>query len=218
MYNYLFKFILIGDMACGKSSICGQFVSGTFNYDMQSTIGVDFSSKTVNACGYKIKLQIWDLAGNKKFEPIVNSYYKNTAGVIIVYDITSRESFNNLTQWIKNTENLCNDGAVITLVGNKNDLISQRKVTFEEGFEFAKKNNCLFFETSARNGTGINDIFEKTAELVHLKLLNDIVRPDGTIGIKVNNFIGIESLSIPIPRATHTQLKNNWDCQSCKII
>ena len=205
-------------MGCGKSSICSQFISKTFNYDIQSTVGVDFASKMINICKYQIKLQIWDLAGNKTFETIANSYYKNTAGVMIIYDITSRDSFDNLSYWIKNTEKLCHDGVVITLVGNKNDLSTQRKVSFEEGSNFAKKNNCLFFETSARNGSGINDIFEKTAELIHLKLLNSIIMPNGVNGIKINNYHGVDDPSASSSRITTTKIKNSWDCQSCKIL
>ena len=121
-YSYLFKYIVIGDTSVGKSCLLLQFLEKKFKFDHDTTIGVEFGSKIITVKDKHIKLQIWDTAGQETFKSITRSYYRGSIGVILVYDITNRDSFNNISKWLDETKSYANDKITVMLVANKTDL------------------------------------------------------------------------------------------------
>jgi len=165
-YEYIFKYIIIGDMGVGKSCLLHQFTENKFVPDSPHTIGVEFGTRIVEVMGKKIKLQIWDTAGQERFRAVTRSYYRGAAGALLVYDITRRITYNHLTSWLTDARNLTNPNTVIMLIGNKKDLEAQRDVTYEEAAQFAKENGLIFVESSAKTGENVEEAFLKTAKLI----------------------------------------------------
>ena len=175
-YDYLFKLLLIGNSSVGKSSLLVRFVDDIWEENFVPTIGVDFKLKTLEVNGKKVKLQIWDTAGQERFKNITASYYRGGNGVLVVYDITDRDSFTNLTSWLIEIEKNANKNVFKLLIGNKNDLESERKVTFNEGKEFADSNGMKFIETSAKTADKVYEAFELlTKEIIKNNLNKDKV-------------------------------------------
>ena len=171
-YSYLLKYIIIGDSAVGKSNILLRYAHEKFNEDYQATIGVEFGAKNVEINNEKYRIQIWDTAGQENFKSITRAYYKNSVCAIIVYDITNRESFNNINTWIDDCKSQSPKTVFFVLVGNKIDLENERKVDYNEGLNFAKENQMFFFECSAKTGKNVEDIFYKSAEHIAEKIKN----------------------------------------------
>ena len=148
-----FKIILIGDTGVGKTNLVTRYTKNSFNETTKPTIGVEFYTKKISITDSNSKientLQIWDTAGQERFRGMAGSYYRRALGVILVYDITSRKSFENLDKWLDEVKAYGGVNMEIALVGNKNDLVEQREVKIEEGIIFSKKNNLFFYETSA---------------------------------------------------------------------
>jgi Ras-related protein Rab-1A len=170
-YDYLFKIILIGDSGIGKSAILFRFADDIYNESYISTIGVDFKIKTIFINGKVTKLQIWDTAGQERFRTITTSYYRGSHIIFLCYDITDRESFNNLEMWEKEIKKYGSPNVKVVLCGTKNDLSNKRQISYEEGKNYASKHNYDFYETSAKNNQGIDELFEKSSEL----LMNDFL-------------------------------------------
>ena len=160
-YDYIFKLLIIGTMRTGKSCIVDRFSRNRFNCVHNSTIGVDFSSvlTTINNSD-RIKIHIWDTAGNRAFGPIINTYYRGVAGSIIVFDITNRNSFNAINDWYSQIQEFSdNKNMPVLLVGNKTDLKQKRNVSYEEAQMVAKTLNMIYYETSAKNDENIHECF-----------------------------------------------------------
>ena len=185
--DYLFKYIIIGDAGVGKSNILLRYVYSTFKSDYQLTIGVEFGEKTVEIKGKIYKIQIWDTAGNEQFRSITRTYYKNSVCAIVVYDISRRETFDNVINWIEDCKLNSPKSVFIILVGNKSDLEEDRQVTTEEGEEFANRYGIRFFETSAKNSININEIFSESVEFIADRIEKKYYDLDNeTCGIKRN--------------------------------
>ncbi|KAK6779500.1 hypothetical protein RDI58_021684 [Solanum bulbocastanum] len=163
-YDLSFKILLIGDSGVGKSSLLVSFISNAVD-DLASTIGVDFKIKTLTVSGKKLKLTIWDTAGQERFRTLTSSYYRGAQGIILVYDVTRRETFTNLSDvWAKEVELYSNNqDCVKMLVGNKVDRESERAVTREEGIALAKELGGLFLECSAKTRENVQNCFEELA-------------------------------------------------------
>lgn len=131
-YDYLFKLLLIGDSSVGKSCLLLRFADDAYVDTYISTIGVDFKIRTVELDGKSVKLQIWDTAGQERFRTITSSYYRGAHGIIIVYDVTDMESFNNVKQWLSEIDRYASDSVCKLLVGNKCDLVDSKVVDTEE--------------------------------------------------------------------------------------
>ncbi|KAK1361551.1 Ras-related protein RABC1 [Heracleum sosnowskyi] len=161
-FDYLFKVLLIGDSGVGKSSILLSFTNNTFD-DLNPTIGVDFKVKYVQSGGKKIKLAIWDTAGQERFRTLTSSYYRGAQGIILVYDVTRRDTFTNLSEvWSKEIDLYStNQDCIRMLVGNKVDKESERVVTKKEGRDFAKEHGSLFIECSAKTRDNVEECFEE---------------------------------------------------------
>merc|ERR1712000_602867 len=154
-YKYLFKYIIVGDTAVGKSCLLLQFTDKRFQPVHDLTIGVEFGARMISLDGKQIKLQIWDTAGQESFRSITRSYYRGAAGALLVYDITRRETFEHLQSWLEDCRRYSNQNIVIMLIGNKCDLGNKRAVSKEEGEAFASKNGLTFLETSAKTAENV---------------------------------------------------------------
>ncbi|KAF2296628.1 hypothetical protein P3X46_021444 [Hevea brasiliensis] len=185
-FDYLFKLLLIGDSGVGKSSLLLSFTSKTFE-DLSPTIGVDFKVKHVTIGGKKLKLAIWDTAGQERFRTLTSSYYRGAQGIIMVYDVTRRETFTNLSDiWAKEIDLYStNQDCIKMLVGNKVDKESERVVTKKEGIDFAREYGCLFLECSAKTRVNVEQCFE---ELVLKILETPSLLAEGSSGVKKNIF------------------------------
>ena len=169
-YDYLLKYIIIGDAAVGKSNLLLRFAQNDFKTEYQLTIGVEFGAKNLDINNKKFRLQIWDTAGQENYRSITRAYYKNSVCAVLVYDISNRETFEHISNWIEDCTAQSPKTVFMILVGNKSDLINNRQVSFEEGKEMAKNNNMMFFETSAKTGENVNNIFEESAKEINNKI------------------------------------------------
>jgi len=162
-YDYLFKLLLIGDSGVGKSCLLLRFADDTYTQSYISTIGVDFKIRTIELEGKTCKLQIWDTAGQERFRTITSSYYRGAHGIIIVYDCTDKESFQNVKHWISEIDKYANEQVKKLLVGNKCDLSSKKLVSYDEGRELAESLGISFLETSAKNSHNVEQSFQLMA-------------------------------------------------------
>jgi len=155
----------------GKTALLFQFTEGRFQPVHDLTIGVEFGAKTVSIDNKQIKLQIWDTAGQESFRSITRSYYREAAVALLVYDVTRRETFTHLKQWLEETRQNANSLIEIILVGNKVDL-KTRQVSTEEGKRFAEENKLHFLETSAKTSTNVKEVFTEAAKTVYENVKN----------------------------------------------
>lgn len=182
-HDYLFKFIIIGDAGSGKSCLMHQFIENKFKKGSSHTIGVEFGSKIVHVSGRNIKLQIWDTAGQERYRSVTRSYYRGAAGALIVYDITNRESYNHIINWLADARTLARADISIITVGNKCDLKDKRAVTFLEASRCAQESDVLFLETSALTGEGVEEVFIKVARMILSKIEDGLIDANTMSGI-----------------------------------
>jgi small GTP-binding protein len=159
-YDFLYKIILIGDSGVGKSNLLDRFSRNEFNLNNKSTIGVEFSTKSMKYNNKTLKAQIWDTAGQERYRAVTCAYYRGAVGALLVYDITKYCSFKNLDRWLSELKDHADPSMIITLVGNKSDLTSLREVSTEEAIRYAKKHNLLFIEASAKSGDNVEKAFQ----------------------------------------------------------
>jgi Ras-related protein Rab-18 len=161
-YDHLVKILLVGDSGVGKSSLLARFISDSFD-EQSPTVGVDFKLKHVDVDGTRLKLTVWDTAGQERFRTLTSSYYRGAHGVVFVYDVTSRESFENAREtWRKEVEmygTIANSVKIV--IGNKIDREDERTVAREEGVAFAKEYGCLFLECSAKTKVRVAEAFDE---------------------------------------------------------
>ncbi len=175
--------VVIGDTGVGKSCLLLQFVDRRFSAVHDLTIGVDFGSRIVDIDGERVKLQIWDTAGQESFRSIARSYYRDAAGALLVYDVTRRETFDHLERWLNDARQFASQHIAITLVGNKCDLTKRRIVKREDAENFAEENGLEYIETSAKSASGVDDAFLRTTNNIWNRLLQGgLVRKTTTIG------------------------------------
>ena len=158
-YEKLFKILLLGDSSVGKSSLFLSFMDKSWNETFVPTIGVDFKIKTINVNNMNIKYQVWDTAGQERFRTIISSYYKGAHGILLVYDITLKESFESLNDWLNEIKKNTSKNIVKVLIGNKIDLNDKRIISFDEAKEFADNNSMKYIETSAKTSTNVDQAF-----------------------------------------------------------
>eukprot|EP01035_Chromulina_nebulosa_P021365 gene21365-27678_t len=164
--------VVIGDTGVGKSCLLLQFVDRRFSAVHDLTIGVDFGSKIIELEGEKVKLQIWDTAGQESFRSIARSYYRDASGALLVFDVTRRETFKHLSRWLQEARQFANPNIAVTLVGNKSDIAPpKRQVQRNEAEAFAAENGITYVETSAKTADGVDEAFLSTASRIWEKMI-----------------------------------------------
>ncbi|XP_034016327.1 ras-related protein Rab-25-like isoform X2 [Thalassophryne amazonica] len=161
-YNFVFKVVLIGESGVGKSNLLSRFTKNEFNHDSRTTIGVEFSTRTVQLGNYTIKAQIWDTAGLERYRAITSAYYRGAVGALLVYDISKHLTYESAERWLKELYDHADPHIVVMLVGNKRDLESLRTVPMEEA--------RLFAETSALDSTNVEAAFNDVLSAIHMKV------------------------------------------------
>ena len=158
----LYKILILGDSTVGKTCFLTRYADNTFQENQMATLGVDYKLKNVKMeDGNIVKLQIWDTAGQDRFHSLTRNYFKGAHGIILLYDITTQSSFDNVSKWIKQIKEDASEKVVIILVGNKIDLEHKRAIPTEEGEKIAEEFGLIFFECSAKTGKNINEAFNE---------------------------------------------------------
>lgn len=182
-YDYMFKLLILGDSGVGKSCFLLRFMDEGFHLSHIPTIGIDYKTKVVNQNGSRVKLQIWDTAGQERFKTITKTYYAGAMGIIIAYDCTRPESFDNVRSWVEIIRLHASESIALVLVGNKCDL-TDNSVPEEKGRELAKELGIAFFSTSAKNNVNVTESISHLATEIFDRKLYEI------IGNKANVRIG----------------------------
>lgn len=187
-YDHLIKLLLIGDSGVGKSCLLLRFSDDQFTTSFITTIGIDFKIRTVELDGKRVKLQIWDTAGQERFRTLTSSYYRGAQGIVFVYDITRRDTFDDLAEiWQREVDMYSTvEDCVKIVIGNKVDRAEQRAVSREEGMAFARDNGCLFLECSAKTKVSVQEAFEELVRgvLETPSLLAETAAGDGRVRLK----------------------------------
>ena len=194
-YDYLYKLILVGDSYVGKTNILSKYIKNEFNRNTKSTVGVEFGTKILKIEDKIIKAQIWDTAGQERYKSITSAYYKGAKGAYIVYDITSRLTFESVDKWIQDLNMNSDKNITLLLIGNKKDLADKREVTKEEGEEKAKSFGLAFLETSALTGENIDKVFDYMLKEVYNKTTTEKANNGEIDYINIGNNIEINEQS-----------------------
>jgi len=169
-HDYLFRIVMAGDSGVGKTNLLLRYTDSTFNFETKTTIGAQFSQKSILVDDKKIECQIWDTAGQERFHSITCTYFRGAVGAVLVYDVCNMASFTNTERWLRNLKELAEPDVVIMLVGNKSDLDNLRQVSVEDAQSFAQQNGVGFMETSALNGKNVSLAFEELAKKIYFLL------------------------------------------------
>lgn len=172
-YAYQFKYIIVGDTSVGKSCLLLGFTDKRFKTEHDVTIGVEFGTRSVNVDGKTMKIQIWDTAGQECFRSITRAYYRGATAALLVYDVSRRDTFNHLGEWLEDVRRHADSKTVVMIVGNKSDL-PRREVAYEEGARFARDNGFTFVETSAKTDDNVDEAFLGTARAIHKNIQNGV--------------------------------------------
>ncbi len=175
------KIIILGSSEVGKTCILNRYFHNEFKENLLSTIGIDFNTKFFKFENHKIKANYIDTAGQEKFRAISINYLKGTDGVILVFDLTNKETFDLLETWIKEFENTNKSDVSKVLIGNKSDLEEQRQVTTEDAVNFAKTLNCKYYEASAKTGKNVNEALDEIARTAFTNITNNEERVDSIV-------------------------------------
>ena len=172
-----FKFIVIGCSGTGKTSILRRLVDGKFVKDSQSTVGIEYFTHITTIQGRTVKMMIWDTAGQERFYTIAKAYFRSALGIILVFDICDRKSFDQLPRWLRDARMEADPHCSVMLVGNKTDLAAERTVSQEEAQKFAETQELNYIETSAKTGENVEEAFLKTGTSLLAKLASGEIAP-----------------------------------------
>jgi len=188
--NYIIKILTLGETEVGKTSIVLRYSDDKFQDSKIATIGIDFKIKIIKKGKEKIKVSIYDTAGQERFQNIVKHYYRGANGVLLIYDITKRKTFEKLNFWINDLKENSDDNLFIYLIGNKNDLEENREVSYQEASEFAKEKNFPYIEVSAKTGNNIHKLFDEAIKGALAKMLDNEKKENSIINdsIRLNMF------------------------------
>lgn len=162
-YDMHLKLLMLGDTGVGKTCLLLRYAFDSFSPTFITTIGIDFKIKEVELDGLRVKLQIWDTAGQERFRTITVSYFKGAHGILLVYDVSDRDSFENIAHWVRQIRENADDRVKLVLVGNKCDRDESRVVDTKEGEELAKRYGVSFFETSAKDNKNVDECYAEIA-------------------------------------------------------
>jgi len=163
-FDYLFKILIVGETGVGKSCLLLRYADNFFSQSYISTIGVDFKIKKLQLNDKMLKLQIWDTAGQERYRTIVASFYRGANGILLVFDVTDPNTFLNCKHWLSEIKKNTSEGTAIVLIGNKCDQENKRMVDSNEASSFATQNGLKYIETSAKEGTRVDDAFKLLCE------------------------------------------------------
>ncbi|KAL1191963.1 Ras-related protein RABA4b [Cardamine amara subsp. amara] len=212
--DYVFKVVLIGDSAVGKSQLLARFTRDEFSLDSKATIGVEFQTRTLVIDDKNIKAQIWDTAGQERYRAVTSAYYRGAVGAMLVYDMTKRESFDHIPRWLEELRAHADKNIVIILIGNKTDLEDQRSVPMEDAKEFAEKEELFFLETSALKSTNVENSFNTLLTEIFNTVNKKNLASNGSQGDS-NNSGSMAGKKIVIPGpAQVTPTKTTMCCSS----
>ncbi|XP_051143690.1 ras-related protein RABA5b [Andrographis paniculata] len=176
--EYLFKIVIIGDSAVGKSNLLSRFARDEFDHNSKATIGVEFQTQVVEVDGKEVKAQVWDTAGQERFRAVTSAYYRGAVGALVVYDISRKTTFESIKRWLDELNTHCDTTVARMLVGNKCDLEDIRQVSVEEGKTLAEEEGLFFIETSALDSTNVNKAFEIVIREIYEKVSRKILNSD----------------------------------------
>eukprot|EP01041_Mallomonas_annulata_P008520 gene8520-17570_t len=172
-FDMQIKLLMIGDSGVGKTCLLLRYANDSFSPTFITTIGIDFKIKNIQLEGKRIKLQIWDTAGQERFRTITTSYFRGAQGILLVYDVTDRQTFMSIRNWVAQIQVHADVNVNKILIGNKCDMSEQRSVSYEEGESLAKEYNIHFFETSAKQDINVEKAFLTIATDVKNRLIVD---------------------------------------------
>lgn len=184
MYDYLFKTVLLGDYGSGKSCLLSQFTDKNFKTEHDITIGVEFGARLMKVGDIRIKIHIWDTAGQESFRSITRSYYRGSTIIFLVYDISRVNTFLNIPIWLKEIRKEVHSETVLVLIGNKIDKENVRQVSTKQGEDMAAEYDLLFFETSAKTGSNVDSMFEEAVNQIVKKIKDMDKSKIHALGIK----------------------------------
>lgn len=192
-YNFVFKVVLIGESGVGKSNLLSRFTKNEFNHDSRTTIGVEFSTRTIQLDKSIIKAQIWDTAGLERYRAITSAYYRGAVGALLVYDISKHLTYESAERWLKELYDHGDPHMVVMLVGNKSDLDTLRTVPTDEAKDFADKRGLMFMETSALDSTNVEAAFHEILTAIHTKVSSREVTRGSISAVTITDPIGPSS-------------------------
>ncbi len=179
--DVMIKLVTVGESGVGKTNIISRYVKGEYNESMMPTVGIDFSTKNLEVDGSKVSLQIWDTAGQERMRAMASAYYREAQGALLIYDISSKESFDRIVFWLKEIKDNGNERIKIILLGNKSDLSEDRHVTIDEAQSFAKEHGFFFMEVSAK--TNPNNCIDR-AFIEMIRTIMADLQPDEIVKLR----------------------------------
>lgn len=188
--DYSIKFVIVGNSGVGKSNMLSRFVNNDFSSDTRATVGVELSTKTYKINNKVVKIHLWDTAGQERYKSITGAYYKGAKGAVIVYDITNKESFDNVDKWLKEIRELAGKNVNVIVCGNKSDLENQRTVSKQDLSQKGEMNNLITIETSALNSSNV----EKAFRLLLTEVYNSSIKQE--VKVQEEAFTKVEMLKV----------------------
>ena len=165
-FDYSLKVVVVGDSGVGKTCLLIRFIRDLWDEDSQPTLGVEFMTKIVTTPKHRIQLQLWDTAGQELFRSVTRGYYRGSAGALLVFDLSNRDSFENINRWLQDVKDVARSDVVTLLIGNKSDLSDKRQVSREEAESFANLHGTQYFETSAKTGEQISEAINACVSVI----------------------------------------------------
>ncbi|KAL0906664.1 hypothetical protein M5K25_025177 [Dendrobium thyrsiflorum] len=191
--EYLFKVVIIGDSAVGKSNLLSRYARNEFNINSKATIGVEFQTQSLDIDGREVKAQIWDTAGQERFRAVTSAYYRGAVGALVVYDISRSSTFESVQRWLQELNTHSDTTIARMLVGNKCDLEDIRAVSVEEGKSLAEAEGLFFIETSALDSTNVKAAFEIVIKEIYNNMSRKALNSDSYKGELSVNRVTLES-------------------------
>jgi small GTP-binding protein len=169
-FDFSLKVVVVGESGVGKTCFLIRFVRDVFDDDTQSTLGIEFLSRIIQTENRRIQLQLWDTAGQEMFRSVTRGYYRGSAGALVLFDISNRDSFENVERWLQDVKSVARADVVLILIGNKVDLEASRQVRSEEALDFAQRHGMRYFEVSAKTGVGVAEAINGCVSLIERNL------------------------------------------------
>ena len=216
-YLYQFHVIVVGESMVGKSCVVRRFKENSFEEMWVSTVGVEFCNKTIVVDGHKLKLQLWDTAGQERFRAIARAYYRNAAGVLLIFSIENHKSFAKLKRWLDDVLEHADRTPIFVLVGNKSDMERDRQVLRSEAEKFANTHGMDYIETSAKTNTNIDEAFTLQATRIYEAIQDGRLQiDDGWGGVKKGEEIPSElrNVSLQVRQTSISKVRKSRRCCS----